>query len=344
MAATARGLQLSRRRFVQAVAVSGFGLLAGCGRLPGQEQAPAAKVPRIGYLDPGSPPPSGSTPEQESLRHALAGFGYVAGQDITMEYRYAEGKEDQLPALAAELVHLPVDVMVMTGTPAVRAAKEATSTVPIVMSAVADAGRTGLVASLGRPGGNVTGISSPTAELTTKRMEPLREAIPGVSHVGVPTNPDNPAEALIRPELERVAQAVGVQLQFLAVHAVDDLDGAFDTATREQVDALIVSPNPLFRAYRARFVDLAAKHRIPAIYPTRPFMEAGGLMEYGPNYADMFRRTAYYVDRILKGAKPADLPVEQPTVFDFVINLKTAHALGLSIPQHVLLQATEVIQ
>jgi putative ABC transport system substrate-binding protein len=332
---------ISRRQFVQGVGVAGLGLLAGCGRWPWQAE-PAAKIPRVGFLYPLS---LAAPPDYlESFRQGLHERGYVEGQNIELVVRSAEGEYERLPALAAELVRLPVDVIVASAVPGIQAAQQATSTIPIVMASVVDARETGLVASLARPRENITGLSNMAPVLAAKQLELLKEAVPGLSQVAVLWDPANPGNT---PQLRAVAgaaAALGVRLQPVEVRDPDELDGAFQAMLNEQADGLIVLVDVMLFIHRAPIADLAGKSRLPAVYGRREHVEAGGLMGYAPNLSDMYRRAAYYVDRILKGTKPADLPVEQPREFDFVINLKTAQALGLTIPQHVLLQATEVIQ
>jgi len=308
----------------------------------GPEAQPAAKVPRIGFLHPD--PISARRHRLEAFRQGLRELGYVEGQTVALEVRFAEGKRERLPALAAELVGLKVDVIVTATVPGIRAAQHATKTIPIVMAVAADPVATGFVAGLARPGGNTTGLSMMAPELVGKRLELLTEAVPRVSQVAVLRNPTNPATALSLSETEVAARALGVRLQLLEVRTSEELAGAFGAATRDRAGALIVLPDPMFLTHRTRIADLAAKSRLPAIYYDRDYVEAGGLMSYGANIADMYRRAATYVDKILKGAKPADLPVEQPTKFELVINLKTAKALGLTVPQSILIRADHVIQ
>jgi putative tryptophan/tyrosine transport system substrate-binding protein len=263
-----------------------------------------------------------------------------------IEYRDAEGKPERLRALAAELVALKVDVIMVGGTPQALAAKQATRTLPIVFPAASDPVASGLVTSLARPGGNVTGLSNLNTELVGKCLEQLKQTIPGVSRVAVLWQPGGLAERTEKDMLkaaEGAARALGVRLELVEARGPDDFDRASEM-TRTRAGALTVLPSVMFITERRRIVDLAAKNRLPAVYPAREFVDAGGLMAYGPNVSDLFRRAATYVDKILKGAKPADLPVEQPTKFELVINLKTAKALGLTIPQSVLLRADEVIQ
>jgi putative ABC transport system substrate-binding protein len=249
-----------------------------------------------------------------------------------------------LPDLVTNLVLLKVDIIVAVGDAAINAAKHATSTIPIVMVASADPVGSGFVASLARPGGNLTGLSVLSPELSGKRLELLREAIPGASRLAVLVNPTDPAKAFDVREVQTTAQALGVQLQTLEVRSPDEFESAFAALTREHAEALLVLGDPLILTHRIRIVDLVAKGRLPAMYDLREFVEAGGLMAYGPSLPDLFKRAAYYVDRILKGAKPGDLPVEQPAKFELVVNLKTTKTLGLSLPPSLLFQANEVIQ
>jgi putative ABC transport system substrate-binding protein len=274
----------------------------------------------------------------------LRELGYVEGQNILIEYRWAEGKYERFPALIAELIALKVDLIVAAGTPASLAVKKATTSVPLVMVAVGDPVATGLVASLGRPGGNITGLTSIAEALEGKRLELLREVIPKLSHVAVFWNPVNPVFKRALDELQAAAAVLRMKVLSLGVRTPEELDAAFAAIVRERPGALLVLADRLFLHHRARIMDFAAKHRLPGVHAYRELVEAGGLMSYGPSYAGMHRRAAYFVDRILKGAKPGDLPVEQPTKFELVINLKTAKALGLTIPPSLLGRADEVIQ
>src|SRR5215813_7334671 len=310
--------------------------------LAAEAQHPAQSY-RIGYLGPGS----GSTlpAALDAFRQQLRQLGYVEGQNLGIEYRWAADRDDQLPRLAADLVRLKVDVIVVEGhTPAILAAKQATSTIPIVMGVSGDPVKTRLVESLARPGGNVTGLSLLTPELAPKRLELLKEAIPQLARVAVLWNAANPVKVLDWQETQAAASTLGLTLQSLEVHGPTAFNEAFDAATRDRADALVVLPDGLINSHRSQIVDFAATRRLPGMYPYREFVEAGGLMSYAPSYTDLFRRAATYVDKLLKGAKPADLPVEQPTKFEFVINLKTAQALGLTIPPSVLGRADQVIE
>jgi putative ABC transport system substrate-binding protein len=304
---------------------------------------PSGKVPRIGLLWFGSPA-VGPSPYLEAFRQALRELGYVEGQHITLESRATVRRLDLLPDLAANLVLLQVDIVVAAGDPAIAAVKHATGTIPIVMVASADPVGSGLVASLARPGGNLTGLSALSPELSGKRLQLLREALPGVFRVAVLLNPADPAKAIEVRELQMAAQALGVQLHLLEVRGPDDFERAFAMMTRERAEALMALGDPLTVDYRLQIVDLAAKHRLPAVYDRSEFVDAGGLMAYGPSIRAMYRRVAVYVDKILKGTKPAELPVEQPTKFELVINLQTAQTLGLTIPPTLLFQADEVIR
>jgi putative ABC transport system substrate-binding protein len=308
------------------------------------EAQQAAKIARIGYLAGNL---AGGPHVAEAFRQGLRDLGYVEGRNVVIEYRDAEGKFERLPALAAELVALKVDVIVAANNLAALAAKQATRTLPIVFAAVGDPVTSGLVTSLARPGGNVTGLSMLAQELVGKRLELLTQAVPGVSRVAVLWQPGAVPERTDKDILKGAdvaARALGVRCHFVEARGPEDFDRAFSDMTRARADALTVLPSTMFGNERTRLVDLAAKNRLPAVYQSREFVDAGGLMSYGPNFADLFRRAATYVDKILKGAKPGDLPVEQPTKFELVINLKTAKALGLTIPPSLLGRADEVIQ
>ncbi len=329
---------ITRRAFIGTL---GLGLLAAPFTAEAQQ---AAKVARIGYLAGNL---ATSPHLLEAFRQGLRDLGYVEGRNVVIEYRDAEGKLERLPALAAELVALKVDVILAGGTPQALAAKQATRTLPIVFAAHADPVGSGLVTSLARPGGNVTGLSLLAPELVGKRLEQLKQAVPGVNRVAGLWEPGAYVELTERDilkETEVAARALGVRLQFVEARGPADFDRAFSDMTRARAGALTVWSTPMFTGERRRLVDLAAKNRLPAVYAQRDFVDAGGLMSYGPNGPDLFRRAATYVDKILKGAKPADLPVEQPTKFELVINLKTAKALGLTIPPSLLQRADEVIQ
>src|SRR3954452_20989049 len=333
--------RLSRRQFVVGAGASSAALLAGCGRWPGQAQAPA-RVPRIGFLAPGSR--EGRAPLIEGLLEGLHELGYADGQNIAIEYRFSEGNDERLPALAAELVDRQVDVIVSSATQATIAAQQATSTIPIVMGAAAEPIATGLVASLARPGNNVTGMSRMASQLMGKRLELLREILPTLSRVGLLVNPTNPVSGPESNELESAGGVLGIHIQKLEVRRAEDFELAIEAATVGHAEALVVQSDPLSTNNRAHIARLAAQHRLPAIASFREFVEVGGLLSYGPNLRDSYRRAATYVDKILKGAKPADLPVQQPMTFDFVVNLKTAKALGITFPNEIMLQVTEVIE
>jgi putative tryptophan/tyrosine transport system substrate-binding protein len=281
----------------------------------------------------------------EAFQQGLRQLGYIEGRNIVIEYRFADGREDRLPELAAELVRLNVDVIVASSTPATRAAQDATRTVPIVFVAVSDPVVSGIVASLARPRGNVTGVTTePTPELSGKRLELLKEVVPRVSGVAVLNNPANPASAIISKETHKAAQKLGLQVRFLNVRNAKDVESAFEALRRTGANALAVLVDPLFIINQKRIVALAAKNALPAIYPWKEIVDSGGLMSYGPNFPDLWRRAASYVDKILKGAKPADLPVERPMRAEFVINLKAAKEIGLAIPPEVLQRADKVIR
>jgi len=302
------------------------------------------KVYRIGRLSPGLPP-SQPSPSMEAFRQALRDFGYVEGQNLVIEWRWAEGQEERLPDLAAELVRLQVEVIVVGGVAAIRAAQQATSAIPIVMAANYDPVGEGFVASLAYPRGNITGLSWLGAELPGKRLEILKETLPQSTRIAVLGNPAfAPYETWLH-SLTAAARALDLYLHVVELRRADELDSAFAAITGAGADALIVLSDPaLVDNLLGRIVDLAAGNRLPAMYDWKAYVDAGGLMSYGPSMPDMQRRAASYVDKILKGAKPADLPIEQPTTFNLVINLKTAKALGLTIAPTVLFQANEVIQ
>ena len=300
------------------------------------------KVPRIAYFSAGSSTSQAS--RLEVFRQGLRNLGYAEGKDIIIEQRYAEGKLDRVAAIAAELVSLKLDVIVTGGPAATRAAKEATAAIPIVMGFDYDPVGSGVVASLARPGGNVTGLSSLAPEISGKQLELLKEVIPRLSRVAVLGNSTEPAIGQLRKEAELVAGAVNVKLQYLDVLAPKDISAGFQAATKGRAEAVLALSSFVIISQRTQIADLAIKNRLPAIYPWPEFVEDGGLMTYGPNSNDLFRRAAAYVDKILKGAKPADLPVEQPTKFELVINLKTAKQIGLTIPPNVLARADRVIK
>ena len=306
----------------------------------------AAKTARIGYLSPNA---AAVNPRLvEAFRQGLGDLGYVEGRNLLIEFRSAEGKSERLPALATELVALKVDVILSGGgTLAALAAQQATRTLPIVIVAVGDPVTSGLVTSLARPGANVTGLSLLFPELVSKCLELLKQAVPGVSRVAVLSQPGAVPERTEKDILngaEVAARALGMQLQVVEARGAEDFDRAFSQMTSARMDALTVLSTPVFSSERKRLVNLAAKNRLPTVFSFREYVDAGGLISYGPDLADMYRRSATYVDRILKGTKPSELPVEQPTKFELVINLRTAKQLGLTIPQSVLARADEVIQ
>ncbi len=303
---------------------------------------PPTKVPRVGYLSDESS--SLGVASFEPIAQGLRDLGYVLGRNIVFEHRYADGKTNVLPGLAAELVRLKVDVIVAVGTPATRAAKSATRTIPIVFTRIADPVSLGLVASLARPSGNLTGVSVLTVDLAPKWLELLTEAIPGVRRVGVFWDPTFPPAALQLREIERAARVLNIGLQPVEVRAAEALEAAVRAVAARGTQALIVVPAVLFAEQGHRLAELAVQRRLATMWYRREPVESGGLMSYGTNFSDMYRRAATYVDRILKGAKPADLPVEQPATFELVINLKAAKALGLTIPQTVLQRADWVIR
>ena len=318
------------------------GLLAA--PLAGQAQQPVAKVARIGYLGTNR---AANPHLHEALRQGLRDLGYVEGRNLVIEYRDAEGKVERLPALAPELVALNVDVIVAPGTPQALAAKQATRTLPIVFPVAVDPVQSGLVTSLARPGGNVTGLATLSPELVGKNLEQLKQAVPGVSRVAILWQPGGMGERTEKDMLKGVevtARALGVRPQLVEARGPADFDRAFSEMTRARAGTLTVVGSSMFVSERRRLVDLAAKHRLPAMYAQRAYVDAGGLMSYGPDVADLFRRAATYVDKILRGARPADLPIEQPTKFELVINLKTARALGLTIPPSLLQRADQVLE
>ena len=335
----ARARVMNRRTFLCGLTL---GPLAAPLRVEAQQ---ADKVARIGWL---GDDPTRAPHLREAFLQGLRDLGYVEGRNLVVESRYSERKPERLAVLAAELVALKVDVIVTSTTPAALAAKQATKTVPIVFAVVGDPVTSGLVASLARPGGNVTGLATVSPELVSKRLEQLRQAVPGVSRVAVLWQPGGSGERATDKHMLKAAavaaRALGVQLQFVETRGPADFDRAFSDMTRARAGALTVWGSVMFFNERGRLVDLAAKHRLPAVYASREYVDTGGLMSYGASFADSFRRAAIYVDKILKGAQPADLPVEQPTKFELVNNLKSAKALGLTIPQSLLLRADQVIE
>jgi putative ABC transport system substrate-binding protein len=306
------------------------------------EAQQAKKVPRIGYMSQQSL--ASESARVEGFRHGLRDLGYIEGKNIAVEYRWGEGNADRVPDLAAELVRLKVDIIVAAGNLAALAAKNATKTIPIVFPLSGDPLRGGLVASLARPGGNVTGLTSIAQELGGKRLELLKEVVSRLSRVAVLSNPTNPVHGPALDDVKVAALSLGLQLQLLEVKGADEFESAFSTIRRMRAQALLGQPDEMFNTRRALVAALAVKGRLPTMFYNRDWAEAGSLMSYGVDVPDMFRRAAIYVDKILKGTKPADLPVEQPTKFEFVINLKTAKQIGLTIPQSVLYRADKVIR
>jgi putative tryptophan/tyrosine transport system substrate-binding protein len=300
------------------------------------------KIPRIGVL--GATPLSANLARIKALREGLGELGYVEGKNIAIEWRFLEGKVDRLPALAAELTHLKVDVLVAFGPTSTHAAKEATNTIPIVMAQVNDPIAAGFVASLARPGGNITGLSIMAPELSGKQLELLKEIVPKLSRVAIFGTSTQPGNAQSVKEAELAAKTLGLELQYLDVVDPEDVDAAFRNAVSKRAHAIIFLQSPVFSSRRKALAELAVKNRLPAMYPQTDYMDAGGLMFYGPSTSDLFHRAATYVDKILKGRTPADLPVEQPTKFEFIINLKAAKQIGLTIPPNVLARADRVLK
>jgi putative ABC transport system substrate-binding protein len=311
--------------------------------VPAGEAQPSPKTARVGYLEFGSAAPG--TPLLEAFRQGLREYGWIDGRNMVIEVRYAEGRHDRLPGFAADLVRLKVDIIFASTTPAALAAKQATTTIPIVIGFVADPVGSGLVPRLASPEGNITGWTHLAGvELNAKRLEILKDAVPEALRIGALWNPANPIHGPSLKVIEAAARQLKVQLYAMAVRDPQDLQGAFSAMTQKRVQALTVPPDGMFLAHQARIIDLAATHRIPAMYGVRELAGAGGLMAYGVNLPEMYRHGAFFVDRILKGAKPSDLPVEQPTRFELIVNLKTAKALGLRIPQSLLIRADQLIE
>jgi putative ABC transport system substrate-binding protein len=311
--------------------------------LSGEAQQ-VARLPRIGLLYPTSPDDPRVPRLSQAFLQGLRELGYVDGQNITLEYRWAEGQYDRLPGLAAELVRLKVDMIVAAGPPSIQAAKQATATIPIVMSSVGDPVATGFVASLARPGANITGISLMAPDLVGKQMELLKEIGPKISRVAALRNPDNATSAPLLRRAQDAARALGIRLQSLEARNPSEIDSAFAAISAERAGAVIVLGDTVFLDQRTRIADHAVRRRLPTVFAYSEFVEGGGLLSYGPSLADGYRLAATYVDKILKGAKPADLPIGQPTTFELMINLKTAKTLGLTIPQAILQRADRVIQ
>jgi putative tryptophan/tyrosine transport system substrate-binding protein len=326
---------IGRREFITLLGGAAAWPLAARAQQPG-------KVYRIGLME--MTPAASNAANFDALRKGLRELGYVEGQNLVLDYRSADGRPERFPQLAAELVRLNVDLIVTRGTPAVMAAKNATGTIPVVMAASGEPVGTRVVAGLARPGGNITGLSAFTSELITKRLELLRETAVGIRRIAFLHNMENPAVPPQWEELKTLAPLLGLEAQLLNVRKPEDIVRAFNTAVAERADAIIVGNDTVALANRRQVVELAAKHRLPTMYNSREFIDAGGLMSYGVNYADLYRRAAIFVDKIFKGSKPADLPVEQPTKFELLINLKAAVALGLDVPPQLLARADEVIE
>ncbi len=315
----------------------------GAGAAPLATQAQQRrKTWRIGFLAGAGRPPNGLPPA--ALREGLSALGYVDGSNVAYEGRWAEGKFDRLPALAAELVQLPVDAIVVIGWLATRTVKRATSVIPIVIAGVGDAVESGLAASLTRPGANLTGMSDLEADLSSKRLQLLKETVPNASRIAVLWNQDDLAMTLRYRKIDAAAHALGVTVQALGVREPDDFDGAFSAMERQRPDALFLVTDALTNLNRKRVIEFAARHRIPAMYENGTYVQDGGLLSYGSSLEDSLRRAAYYVDRILKGARPSELPMEQPTRYYLFVNTKTAKTLGLTLPQSVVLRADRVIE
>jgi putative ABC transport system substrate-binding protein len=306
-----------------------------------QAQQPT-KIPRIGFVSAASA--SSVSTRAEAFRLGLHDLSYVEGKNIIIEYRYAEGKLDRLPALVAELVRLNVDIIVSAGSAVTRPAKETTNTIPIVMAFDIDPVASGFIASLARPGGNITGLATLDPEISGKRLEVLREIVPKLSHVAVFGDSANVGNAQALKEVERAAEAFKVKLQYLDVRDYKDVETLFQTVTKGRAGAVLVLSSPLLLSQRKQVAELAVKSRLPAILPQSEYVEDGGLMTYGPSITDLFRRAATFVDKILKGRKPSDLPVEQPMKFEFIVNLKAAKQIGLTVPPNVLVRADKVIR
>jgi putative tryptophan/tyrosine transport system substrate-binding protein len=327
---------IRRREFITLIggATAAWPLAAGA-------QQPA-KFPRVGLLSTFSP--SETAPWHRALRQGLRDLGWVEGENIDIEYRYAEGRLDRLPGLATDLVRLKVDLIFTDTTSPALAAKNATRAIPIVVASANDVVESGPAQSLARPGGNITGLDQIAPELGGKRLEILKEIVPKLSGAAVLWNPENKASRRNWNELQDPARQLGLPLHSLEVRKVDELDKAFEVAATARADALVILPEPVFVANLKRIADFAAKHHLPSVFHLKEFADVGGLMAYGPDRSDLFRRSAAYIDKILKGAKPTDLPIQLPTKFELVINLKTAKAIGLEIPPTLLARADEVIE
>ena len=325
---------MDRRRFIGGVA---FGCLAAPLAVRAQN---VAKVYRIGMLE--TIPAAQNAANLDALRKGLRDLGYVEGRNLIIEYRSADGRAERFPELASELVRRKVDLIVTRGTPAARAAKSATETIPVLMATMGDP--RAIVASFAHPGGNTTGLTTFSTELTAKRIELLKEVVPNLSRIALLHNMANPASQPEWEETKTAARSLGLQAELLDVRSQADLGRAFELALRQHVDALLIGADGLIQLHQQSIVELAARNRLPAAYPAREFVEAGGLMAYAVNYPDLYFRFASFIDKIFKGVKPGDIPVEQPTRFELVINLKTARSLGLTIPQSLLVRADEVIR
>ena len=332
--------QPSRRAFLRCVAALATSSAVAVAPLGTNAQQPASPR-RIGILLGAFSPES---EEAQQFRHSLLDAGYSEGRDVVIEWRSASGDYDRLAQLAADLAQSKVDVIVVVSMPAAQAAKRATSTIPIVLAIVADPVTSGLVASFARPGGNITGLSTMTSELSAKRLQLLKETIPRLARVAVLWNPETAFHTKVLEELKAAAPSLSMELSFVSVRTPEEIDPAFSAVSRAHAQALYVIEDAFFFTHRRKLLKLASKVPLPIILWVKEFAEEGGLMSYAASYRDLFRRSAGYVDRILKGAKPGDLPIEQPTKFELVVNLKTAKALGLTIPQSILLRADEVIQ
>jgi putative ABC transport system substrate-binding protein len=327
---------MRRRRFCALVGV------AVAWPLHGKAQQQASKVARIGLLE--TAPRAGSAKWRDALVAGLRERGFVEGRNVIVEYRWAEGNFDRLPAAAAELVDMKVDIIVAATPPAIQAAQRATSTIPIVMVRTSDPVALGFVASLARPGGNITGVSNINEDISTKWLELLRAAIPRLSRIAMLVNPSFPLHAAFLRSVQAAAQQVGVRVSSIQASKPDEIEPAFRTMAQERTAALIVPPDPFFFGQGKRIVELALQHRLPTVFHTREYAELGGLMSYGQNRAEDYYRAATYVDKILKGARPGQLPVEQPTKFELVVNLKAAKVIGLTVPKELLLRADQVIE
>ena len=325
--------QLRRRGFLTLFGSAAAWPLAARAQQPEHQR-------RIGFLRAEKPP----APWMDAFQKALRELGYEEGKNLLFEYRWAGGDDERLPELANDLVRLNVEVIVVSGTPAILALKKATTTIPIVMAAAGDPVGTGIVKSLAHPSGNITGMSTMSPDVGGKRLQLLKQFAPTAVHIGIIWNANNPFHPSVIHESENAARILNVRLQSLQVQAAADFDSAFETGSREQIDALIVVDDPLTVNHRRQIVDFAAKHRIPAVYPAKAFVDAGGFVSFGASFPDSYRQAAFYVDKILKGANPGELPIEQATKFELVINRKTAKALDLNVPDQLLALADEVIE